>query len=749
MEINKNIIQSIEELRPLSNNLIDNNLRVNVPTKVKFDYIKKNKFNDTHRLLKGAFSLQDCTLLLTYDIPFNSNKINVSYMDTLNNLIRKNMIYPFLFFINRVFINWSNIYIIKDCRYSYILLPKHKEIDAKYEMILIPKNIKYDEMGIYDPEKTLFSFYDGYLYTGIERCTTIDKADVCDFYYEEIKLQSNVIQHFKMGPEREMADDNIIIFKDNKLYTDNLINHGFNMFSVDDNILKGDYIAKGFFYYKSNVRVNNNKVIMNKDRVVKEITKNNSIPKYYDLFKDKFNISFNINNTYENNIIESLYNIMSYNSNLMNRVYKKENKTLSKIYTGKELRLLSKKGKINMSRRINNSIHNYVMIFHNGKIYKHYHEITYQDKNFTFPFKDIKDEDTIELLYFIDVDNRDIRIKFGSRLEDRYYLDKSIDLSNMKLFTMQPENLDFNIEINPDKQYEIGFSYEINNDGTSTLIPDRPFYYDKRLFLSSKRQFRYLYHKCEYPRVDVILPKYFKFCNNFNQYLVFINGRKIDKKNYKILYPTVDTPFDDSSIYLNILLQKDDILEVFYLPDRLYECYTNTRLDSTGNIYINKRKLNHNVSKDLNFIFVNGKKIPSDWIYDIDQTRVKLTTDPESIYNVSIIQHIEPDVLLSNIFSDIDDTITESIDELNEAEFKKIIQDINVTNKDNSILANEFDMKKVLYKIMEDYYCQPFVSTGDNFLFEESELFTETDNAGNIIIRQDDANIEDKLGKED
>ena len=85
----------------------------------------------------------------------------------------------------------------------------------------------------------------------------------------------------------------------------------------------------------------------------------------------------------------------------------------------------------------------------------------------------------------------------------------------------------------------------------------------------------------------------------------------------------------------------------------------------------------------------------------------------------------------------------------NEAEFKKIIQDINVSNKNTSILANEFNMKKVLYKIMEDYYCQPFVSTGDNFLFEESELFNEFDNGANVIIREDDANLNDKLGKED
>lgn len=749
MKINKNISETLEDLRPLSNDLIDNNLRVNVPTRIEFNYTRKNRFTDAHRLLKGAFSLQDSTLLLTGDIPFNINRLNRNYIDTLDVLVNKNFVHPFLFFINGVFIKWSDIYIIKDPRYSYILLPKHREKNAKYDMILIPKNIEYTERGLYNEDKTLFSFYDGYLYKGIERCVTISKSDVCDFYYEDLKLESGHIQHFNIDSNYEIATDNIIVFKNNMLYTDDIINYGLNMFSVDNNDFGNvDYYAKGFFYYGSNKRVNNSNVIMNKDSVIKNITSGNTIPRYYDIFNEKFNLSFNIKNDYETNILEGLYNTMYYNSSLMNGVYKRCDKTISKIYTGAELKKLSYKGKITMSRRINGNIHNYVMIFHNGSIYKHYFKLEYNHRDFTFPFEDINDDDTIEILYFLNVDNRDIHIKFGSRLEDRYFLDESIELDNMKLFTMQPENLQFNIEVNPDKLYEIGFKYKKEKDGTSIIYPDKPFYYDKRLHLSSKRQFHYVRHVCNIPIVDFILPMEFKFCNNRNQYIIFINGRKIDKKFYNVVTPSVDSPMDDLSIYFNRLLRVDDIVEIFYLPDRLYECSIDTKLESNGSIYLDKSKLNHNISKDLNFIFVNGRKIPKDWIYDVNQTMVQLTTDPESIYNLCIIQHIDPDELVSSIFSSTDDLITTNMNELNDAELKKIITDINVTIKDTDIVHNEVDKKKVLYRLVEDYYCQPFVSTGDNFIFEESDLFDEVDRDDNIVIRQDDANLEDKLGKE-
>lgn len=747
-KINKYIVETIEELRPLSNNLIDNNLRVNVPTKINFKYIRKGDFKDTHRILNGKFSIQDVSLLLTDCIPFNTYQYKPAYMDTLDNLIKGNRVYPFLFFVNGLFIKWSEIYIIKDCRYSYILLPGITEMYADYTMVMLPKTVIYNETGLCS-DKTLFSFKNGYYYSGIDRCVTIDTNDSCDFYYEEKMLETNTIQHFEMNPNREMADNNIFIFKDNKLYKENFVNHGLNMFSVDDNKLDTIYIAKGFFYNKANLRRNNSKVFMDKRKISNDVLLNNNrIPGYLNRFNKKFNFEFNITDTYRDNILRALNYVMEYNSGLMNRAYEKMDKTKSFIYTGLELKQMAKSGMITMSRRINGNINSYVVLFHNGELYKYYHELSYDGKNFTFPLKDVKNDDTMEILYFLEVDNRPIRIKFGSKLDDLYYLDDSINMNYMRLYTMQPEHLDFNIEIQPDKQYQIGFNYEKMDNGTYTIYPDNPFYYDKRLFLVSERQFRYLYIKCEYNRVDFILPEDFKFCDNKNQYMICVNGRRISNNNYRIIVPSPSTPFDDNSVYINMILRENDIVEIFYLPDEMKEIEFSPNLDTTGDIIVDKSKFKHNISKDLNFIFVNGKKIPRDWIYDVDQNRLKLTTDPGSVYNLSIIQHIKENELLAEMFENTTDLMTQIIDKLTIPEYKKIIQDINVSNKETDITAAEINMKYILEKIASDYYERPFINNGEDFLFATEDRFEDKDKSGSVLIDYD-SNKTNKLGKED
>lgn len=745
MKINENILEVIEELRALSNQNIDNYLRVNVPTIFRtFSCIRKESFYDTHRILQGKFSLQDSTLLLSYDIPFSTYQNKTSYMERLDILVKNNYVYPFLFFVNGEFIKWSDIYIVKDCKYSYILLANHY-VDGKFEMVTLPKNVIYNELSKIN-NNTLFAFKDGKFYNGGDNCITIDNKGFDYYYYEEIKLKSDRIQHFAINPIYEMCEDNIIVFRNGLLYTDNFEYYNLNMFSVDGNELDGEYYAKGFYYYKSNERQNNHEVIMRKDKVIENTINLNSVPNYFSIFKNKFNFSFSFKNTYEKNIMNALNYIMLYNSGLMNRYYKKVNKTRTRIYNGKELKALVKNGYITMSRRMNGNINNYVMIFHNGELYKHYKELRYINKDFIFPFKDIKDEDTIEFLYFMDVDNREFPIVLSSKREDTYYIDDSVDILHTKLFTIQPEKLDFNIEISPHKQYEIGFSYDFNNDDTTIIIPDCPFYYDKRLHLVSERQFKYYYKQAKYRMVDVILPpEDFKYCNNPKQYMVFINGRKLNCKNYKVIVPTVDTPFDDNSIYFNIPLEEDDYIEIFYVPDILYEVQSDMKLSSNGNIYLDKTKLKHNLSKDLNFIFVNGKKVPRDYIYDISQTLIKITTDIETVNNLCVIQHIEEDNLLSNIFVYNTDKITKIVDSLTENEFNILFENTNITNKESTITSGAIPMKVLIYSIIKDYYCAPYTNIGETFAFNNiDECFNDYDPDGNLILDWFEANRENK-----
>lgn len=752
LKINQNIAEVLEELRALSNQNTDSSLRVNVPTVFRdFSYIRKGSFKDTHRILNGKFSLQESTMLLSYDIPFSTYQNKNTYMERLDYLVEHNYVYPFLFFVDGKFIKWSDIYIIRDCRYSYILITKVYSVENKFKMVTLPKNVEYKERATIK-DNTLFSFRDGLLYNGREECSTINNIGYTNYYYEELKLKSDRIQHFELNPEYEMSPDNIIIFKDGKLYTDNFNYHYLNMFSVDGNEFHGEYYAKGFYWYKANERLNNNMVIMRKDNII-DITSNlNIVPNYMNLFKDKFNFSFSFSNKYQKNLMNALNYVMLYNSGLMNRLYKKLNKTISRYYTGKELRSLVKYGNVTMSRRVNGNINNYVMIFHNGELYKYYNQLQYKNKDFTFPFKDINDKDTIEILYFLDIDNREFPIVLSSKREDAYFIDDSIDISHLKLFTIQPEHLDFNIEISPHKQYELKFDYEIHDEVT-IIKPKSPFYYDKRLTMSSERQFRYYYYKAKYRVIDIILPpEQFKYCNDSRQYMVFINGRKINNKDFKVVIPSYDNPFDDNSIYFDIPLEEGDYIEVFYVPDIMSEVQSDKTLSSNGNIYLDKSKLKHNISRDLNFIFVNGKKIPYDDLYDISQTLMKVTTDVGSVNNLCVLEHVEYDNILTNIFAYNEDKMTKIIDSLSTEQFNILFNNTNITNKEQSITSNTLSMKILIYSIIKDYYCAPFTNVPTTFAFDNiDECFNDYDDETNLILDWIEGNRENKplRGKED
>ena len=727
-KLKQEMIDVIEELRSYSDNNTDGYLKVALPTlKRDFTYTRKTRFNDSHNLLNGQFSLQENTMLFTYDIPYTSYQHKNSYMGRLDDLFRRNLVYPFLLFVDGKFIKWSDIYIMKDCRYSYIILKDIFLLDEKVEMVTLPKDISYNEISLIDDE-TLFAFRDGKLYEGNKTCITIKNTGVHDYYYEQITLKKDVIQQFSLDPMYEMCADNIIVFRNNKLYTGGFKYHYMNMFSVDDNYIESNnVIAKGFYLYDSNERKNNDSVIMKKQEIRNSLVYSNKIPNYYDIFKDRFNVSFSFSRSYEENINNALKYIMYYNSGLMNKFYEKIDKTVSRVYTGKELKDMSKNGYVKMSRRVHNTMNNYVMIFCNGEIYDKYNELEYVNKDFVFPVNTLKDTDTVEILFFLKVYNETYPIVLASKREDNYLISPTIDMDYCMLFTPQPEELDFHVEISPHKQYEVDFEYKDNENGTYMIYPKNPFYYDKRLNMASERQFRYFYTKINYDALDIILPSDdFKFCTNRDQYLVFINGKKLPRDNFKVVTPDPRSPFDDYSIYSNIPFKKNDRIEVFYIPDKMNEIVYEQNIRADGNIYVDKSKLKHNVSKNLNFIFVNGKKIPKSSLYDVDQNLIKITTNIKSVHNLCITQHVETDALLYAIFSHTKDTLTSIIDSLSSVEFNKLFYNTNITANEADMSKNEIDMKNVIYSIVQDYFASPFINTGKDFMYGDLDGYFES-----------------------
>ena len=741
----KNIIDSIETLKCYTHSSITNIQNANIPSLYTLNLERRYSFI-IHGFTNNIIQ-ENALIYVSNNIPFRINQKRHTYADTLENLINSGEILPFLLFVNREFIKWSDIIIIKDCKYAYLIIPDFgykKDINA-IECILIPQEVKYTENNTEISENTIFAFKsedNKAVFESIEgeTYTTIDLLNIKDVYYENnIIGNPSRIQKVNLDVETPISKENLIIFCNGYLANSfiDLDVIGLNLFKVTN----GDFHKtnnleyKLFYYNKSNKSKDHINFINSKKNLSTNILLTNEVPEFMNRLTEKFDFKYNRKLSYEENVYNSLDYIMRYNSGLLNNVYKEKSNIVNRLYKGKDIiAKMDDNGYVRMSRRVDSDSSSHVIIFVNGILYKGYSELVYKNKDFIFPVIGIEDEDIIEIIYFKNVDNRRIKLSFDSLGDDIYIMDSSINMDNMKLFTMNVQSQEFNIERKDSVQYEIDYQYKRVDGNRINIYPDNSFYYDRRLSLASKRQFRYAFKIAKDNCIDIELPDEFLFCNEKERFMVFVNGRKINTDNFRVTIIKPTRPFDDLSVYINLELEKGDKLEVFYVPDKMEEFVIQPEIPMSGNIIIDKTKLRYNLSKDLYLIFINGKKINNDQIVDIDQNKLKIISNIKSLNNLTIVKHIEDEEILSNIFDIEKDQITEIMDSLSESDLNKLYKGENIENIEDDIYENQLSMKTVMYKIISDYYMRPYINTGSDMLFDLDTTDLDVDDEGNVII---------------
>ena len=748
----KNIIDSIENLKHHTNSAIRNIQLANIPALYELNLERRYGFS-THGFKHNLIN-EDSLVFVSDNIPFVSTQKRHTYCDTLEKLVESGEVLPFLLFLNHEFVKWSNIVIIKDCKYSYLIILNYDydvEIYTK-ECIVVPQYVKYIENKGVMNNNTIFAFRsDNRLVTNPEEgktYTTIDLINTDEIYHETGSVTKGIVK-VKLNEEKKFNKENIILFSNGYLASSWLPikPYGLGLFELDWNSDIPAYTRYKLFYYnKANESKDNIQNIKNKRQLASTIRSDNKVPDFLVKLNEGFDFNYDRKLSYEENVYNSLDYIMKYNSGLLNDVYKDKSNIISRVYTGTHINSkMDDNGYVTMSRRIDSDTSSHVMIFVNGVLYKGYSELKYRNKDFIFPVIDIGNKDIVEILYFKDIDNRRIKLVFDSLGDDIHIMDSSLNMDNMKLFTMNVETHEFNIERKDHVQYEIGYEYERLDNNKIKIIPENSFYYDRTLSLASKRQFRYASKIVKECTIDLALPDDFKFCNEKDKYLVFINGRKIDNENFKVTIVKPTRPFDDISTYVNIPLEKGDKIEVFYVPDRMEEIVIQPEIPLSGTIVIDKSKISYNFNKDIYLLFINGKKINPDQMVDIDQNIIKIITDVKSIKNLSIIKHVEDEDILSVVFNENRDKISEIFDTLSSEQIDKLYDGEIMKDLEEDFKSNTISMQSVMYKIINDYYMRPYINNGESFVYDFDEEFIEKDDDGNIIIRTMDATLEDKI----
>lgn len=193
--------------------------------------------------------------------------------------------------------------------------------------------------------------------------------------------------------------------------------------------------------------------------------------------------------------------------------------------------------------------------------------------------------------------------------------------------------LDYVLNTNVDKD-----KYEI-----TLKVPNEEYLIDKPLIMVTENKFIYQRFQFDKRCYKIRLDKRFRYCDNQLQYIVFINGRKLNHYDYLISIPKLSRPFNAIYLYTSKFVNPGDRVEVFYTPIKCndFAFDTEMKITETGYINLNKDLIKYPFTSDSYWVFINGKKVCRDDIITMDSTLFKVSKDYNSLKNLSIIPLIE------------------------------------------------------------------------------------------------------------
>ena len=735
---------------------------------------------------------------------------NTTYMDTLDHLVAEDKVWPFLLFIDGVAIQWSKILIIHDYDYSYIkILDIAPDYSFHTKMVVFPigsKSIRYGEdsdiMVTYD-RKGLY-FREGKLLESTDFVNDINiRLEILDknVYFNTIDItKSGGYFNFKSLPDGYIPTlDNILLFNHDGLFNHNgpeskikdLYHGTFGLFKILTDASSDQDAKTAILMYNTNSNTELNSLYdrmgdLDRDSI-RDLILNNSNTKD-DIWKkviapliSTFDFDHDYRKSYEENISDATKYITRYDFRLWERVFMDDMKLMSFCYTGEEFkRLTDNKGYAHFSRHHSNVIEDVVIVFVNHRLYQYMVDVNYVNNTINIPAFGIMDDDHVEILLFTHCNNQILDLTVTGPL-DLTYVHPEYNPENSYLMSEECPDAVYDVPPNRDKrkQYIVDFTYE-KKDDKYIIKFENDFYYNKPLKVVPKRQFRYYRFKYEEGQRNFILPTQFNYCHDRDRYLVFINGKKIDKTEYTITFMNKWRPFDKLVMYVSTLMDIGDYIDIFYVPEIIVEKYKQYSMPKTGLLMLEDSENNVNypttypLTKNTVMLFINGLKVNPLDIKDINLNTVLVDVDDykriesgdiatddyddpirnrhqvDSIDNITIVEFIpgskEIGGYLKGLYEQIpeDESYDTSKIDFNQPasdDWKDMVKVLinggidgvdlktifgpyyTIFKPDESYKDNFANLRAILYDVIIDYYLDK-VNTGEKFVYDfEREYF--------------------------
>lgn len=665
-------------------------------------------------------------VFLVKNLPYTYTNINdneKTFSMTFKDAVEQGYVYPVLFFLDNTFIRWSEITLIKDYNYSFIIIEKYKEY-CNMSSIYIPyTNVEYKEDAKLIKSK-MFMFDINGMYTSLygSANTYLEILDE-NINSEKMMISTNEISSFES--DFIIENDNIICFNNGLLYPCEKTRYGLNVFSVDDeNTFNLSIVA--FYNKTNNVHLDNYTKVHNQQEL-KEMIINQDNESFCNYIKDNFDYVYTEDEVGKNinGFLEYIYN---YNPILLNDIYRKTSTIYRKKYTGAEI--LKKKqydGYVYFSRNVDSIKDSYIVVLVNGCLYSEYKNVRYNKNMFKLDPIYIANDDIVEIIYFNNIDNRSFDFYMWSGDEsDILPLSADMDVDNIQIFSAIPFKPEFEyINITEDILYQVPFRCKRVDNNNINLILENPIYYDKKLFLSSKLQFQTHHYIAEEDSNIIELPSNFKMCYNEKAYLVYVNGQLVPSSLYELLTFSPSRPMNMMSLDMKLTINKDDIVDVIYNGINMNRI--DLELDYDNTINIPKEKILFPYSKDLYDLYVNGIKIDNDRIVEMDSCTLSLLDFYDHVNSVELVCMVDNVDILTLLFKNNDDLLTKANDTLSLSE-RKLLYGDEINGIENDDITNSVVSDKDLARaVLNKHWNKPFINTGDfmNIDYDKTELFED------------------------
>ena len=681
--------------------------RVNDITDQQIAYIPRLEENQVECIvpyyifdgMKVAPSTKSSIIFKLRYINFNNNMNSIkrrnyrSCRDKLKNLIDKKVLKPFMLFINGCFIPWEVITIVINNEESYIIVDFSTStycttytLETLYRIcnncsyvqtFSIPENsiyLKRQDCVNRGSEIPMFVFNEFLTYETKPGCGYY-AIQILDNNIEFGRTYSDTVSAYPLYSNDEkikITEKNVFIFVDGSLqygtpkhihtcsYSNNHIIYNNDQYEnepyekfipirIDGNLLTTN---NGYRHpYSTVIWFKNNSFTSDNLDNIMRISEESRIEgvktdkAYFHHLSRPFDLDIDIHATHDINTQTSEDFINSYNQYLFNELVKSYSTIDVQEFVGSEILKMSKaSGNISVALDNSNNNEERVLVFVDGIFYEGNSTATINKNTINIPISSNMDPDSVvEFMRFKDVNNDKIELVINENDGFIHKYGKTIN-ENMHIFCNMHHDGYNNYPADGNQMFEVEYTLEKDDNGYVKIVLTVPYYYGKLLTIVSDRRFVHKSFTIDQDYTNaVLMENHFKFCTNVNRYMVFSNGRLVDKKLYTLIIPD-----DPKSKEFNFVLffyeytRAGDRIDIVYTSIEFEEFIAKDKIDSSGDIIVEDiESLDYIFSRELYLFWINGKKIPMSQLDDINNTCVRINTDQRTLRNLKVMKHIK------------------------------------------------------------------------------------------------------------